>query len=43
VGFETGRFKQIFQNAERPGIGRSYRRAADEIAGDREGISHALD
>jgi hypothetical protein len=42
MGFETGRFKEIFQNAERAGIGRGYRGAADEITGDREGISHAL-
>ena len=41
MGFETGRLEEIFQNAKRSGIGRSYRGAADEIAGDREGISHA--
>jgi hypothetical protein len=35
------RFKEIFENAERAGVGRGYRGAADEIAGNREGVSHA--
>ena len=38
---EAGGFQDIFQNAERAGVGRGYRGAADEIAGNREGISHA--
>ena len=42
MGLETGRFQQIFQHAERAGVGRRYRGAADEIAGDREGVGHAL-
>jgi hypothetical protein len=42
--FEAGRFENIFEHPERAGIGRGYRRAADEVAGDGKGgksISHA--
>jgi len=38
---EAGVFEDIFEHAKRAGIGRSYGRAADEIAGNGEGISHA--
>ncbi len=37
---EAGAFEDIFEHAERAGIGRSYGRAADEITGNGEGISH---
>src|SRR3981081_4062419 len=37
---EAGAFEDIFQYAKRTGIGRGYRGAADEIAGDGKGISH---
>src|SRR5258708_37287845 len=37
---EAGTFQDIFEHAERAGIGRGYRWAADEIAGNGEGISH---
>ena len=38
---EAGAVKDVFKHAERAGIGRSYRRTADQIAGNGEGISHA--
>jgi hypothetical protein len=37
---EAGTFEDFLENAERAGIGRSYRGTADEIAGDRKGVSH---
>ena len=37
---EAGVFQQAFENAERAGIGRGYRRAADEVAGNGNGIIH---
>jgi hypothetical protein len=40
VGFEAGAFQEFFQNTERAGIDRSYRAAANEIAGNRQSISH---
>src|ERR1700722_18773749 len=41
VGLEAGRFQDGFKHRKRAGIGRGYGRAAQEIAGDREGVSHA--
>ena len=38
---EAGVFQDIFEDAERAGIGRGYRRAAEEIAGNGKGIIHA--
>ena len=38
---EAGGFQDIFEHAERAGIGRGYRGAAQQVAGDGEGISHA--
>jgi hypothetical protein len=38
---EAGAFKDIFQNTKRAGVGRRYGWAADEIAGNREGVIHA--
>src|SRR5258705_11544069 len=38
---EAGAFKDIFEYAKRAGIGRGYGGAADEIAGNGEGVSHA--
>ena len=44
VHLEAGAFQEILQHAERAGIGRGHRGAAQEVAGDgkSEGISHAL-
>jgi hypothetical protein len=44
VRLKAGGFQDGFQHAERAGIGRGYRGAANQIAGDREGgegIIHA--
>ena len=38
---EASAFEDIFEHAKRAGIGRGYGRAADEIAGNGEGIGHA--
>src|SRR5581483_205473 len=38
---EAGGLQKVFEDAERTGISRRYRRAADEIADDRESIGHA--
>jgi hypothetical protein len=38
---EAGVFQDVFEYAQRAGIRRGYRRAADEIAGNGEGVSHA--
>ncbi len=38
---EAGVFQQALEDAERAGIGGSYGRAADEVAGDGNGIIHA--
>ena len=38
---EAGGFQDVFEHAERAGVGRGYRGAAEEIAGDGKGISHA--
>ena len=38
---EAGVFQQAFEDAERTGIGGSYGRAADEVAGDGNSIIHA--
>ncbi len=38
---EAGALEDIFEHPKRAGIGRRYGRAADEIAGNGEGISHA--
>jgi len=39
--FEAGAFKDIFEHAECAGVSGGHRRAAEKIAGDGEGISHA--
>ena len=41
VHLEAGALQDILEHAERAGIGRGHRRAAEEIAGDGKGISHA--
>src|SRR3984893_14786732 len=38
---EAGAFKDIFEHAERAGIGRGYGWAAEKLLGNREGIGHA--
>ena len=38
---EAGVFQDIFEHAERAGIGRGYRGAAEEVAGNGKGVSHA--
>ena len=38
VHLEAGAFKDIFKHAERAGIGRGYRGAAQQIAGNGEGV-----
>ena len=38
---ETGGLQDGFEYAERAGVGRGYRGAAEEIAGNRKGVSHA--
>ena len=38
---EAGGFQQVFENAERAGIGGGDGRAADEVAGNGNGIIHA--
>ena len=38
---EAGVFQQAFEDAERAGIGGGYGRAADEVAGNGNGIIHA--
>src|SRR5215471_3004071 len=42
VHFEADTLQDVFENAERTGISRGYGRAADQIAGNRKGIGHAL-
>ncbi len=37
---EAGGFQDIFKHAERAGVRRRHRRAAQEIAGDGEGVIH---
>jgi hypothetical protein len=37
---EAGVFQQAFKHAERTGIGRGNRRAADEVAGNGNGVIH---
>ena len=42
---EAGALQDIFEHAERAGVGRGYRGAAQQIAGDGEGgngVSHSL-
>jgi hypothetical protein len=38
---EAGGIQDIFEHAERTGVGRGYRGAAEEILGNGKGISHA--
>ncbi len=38
---ETGSIQDGFEHAERTGVGRGYRRAAEQIAGNGKGVSHA--
>ena len=38
---EAGSVEGFFKHAQRTGIGRGYRGAADEVAGNRESIGHA--
>ncbi len=42
VRLEAGSLQDIFENAQRAGVGRGYGWAAEEGLGDREGISHAI-
>jgi hypothetical protein len=42
VAGEAGRRQGIFKHPQRSGVGRCYRGAADEIAGNRESIGHVL-
>ena len=39
---EAGYGERLFKHAQRTGVGRGYRGAADEIAGDGESINHVL-
>jgi len=39
---KTGRLQHVFEHAERAGVSRGYRGAAEEILGNGKGISHAL-
>ena len=38
---EAGILQEVFENTERAGIGRGDRRAADEVAGNGNGVIHA--
>jgi hypothetical protein len=40
VHLEAGVFQQALEDAERSGIGGSDRRAADEVAGNGNGVIH---
>ena len=39
---EAGGFQDIFEHAERAGVGRGYRGAAQEVAGNGKGVGHRL-
>jgi hypothetical protein len=41
MNIKAGALQEVFQNAERAGVSRGYRGAADEIANNRKGIGHA--
>jgi hypothetical protein len=40
VDVEAGRLQQVFEHTERAGVGRGDGRAANQIAGNRDGINH---
>jgi hypothetical protein len=39
---EAGGFQDILEHAKRAGVGRRHRRAADQVAGNGNSVSHRL-